>query len=295
MSEAGGVSLHPWPTRIRARSYRQFSADYSLDVPAESYGGWHSVDLDFDLDATALVVMHAWDCGGLENYPGWYRAVEYLPRSEQIAHDVFPPLLAGARAAGLTVFHVVGGPTDYYSHLSGYRRARSLIAETPPVERISPSPTLAALRAFRAANVFPGAENREDVERGRPILTFLPTALPVGDEGVAESSDQLFALCRAEGIEHLVYVGFALDGCLLLSPGGMVDLSRRGILCSTIAEGVTSIENAETARTEQAKAVALWRVALLFGFVFGLEEFLDGLNRYSVPAGGRAVAEGTGS
>jgi hypothetical protein len=42
----------------------------------------------------------------------------------------------------------------------------------------------------------------------------------------------------------------------------MVDLSRAGLLCSTIREATTAIENKETARHENAKELALWRVAL---------------------------------
>jgi len=60
---------------------------------------------------------------------------------------------------------------------------------------------------------------------------------------------------------------------LLMSPGGMVDMSRYGIMCSTIREAVTAVENAETAREEKEKLQALWRVSLQFGFVFGLDDF----------------------
>ncbi len=109
------------------------------------------------------------------------------------------------------------------------------------------------------------------------IMDFLPTARPLGDEPVAATTAQLLAHCRTYGINHLIYVGFALDGCLLTSPGGMVDLSRAGLLCSTVREATTAIENKETARTESAKELALWRVALHFGFVYGVGELINAL------------------
>jgi len=62
-----------------------------------------------------------------------------------------------------------------------------------------------------------------------------------------------------------------------MSPGGMVVMRRYGVMCSTIGEAVTAVENAETARGELEKKQALWRVALEFGFVFGLEDFLAAL------------------
>ena len=145
------------------------------------------------------------------------------------------------------------------------------------MEQVPSSPGLEALREFRSQNVFVGPHNEEDVKRGFAKLDFAPEARPLANEGVAESSDQLFALCCEAGVNHLVYVGFALNWCLLLSPGGMAEMSRHGMLCSTIRQATTAVENRETAREERCKEVALWRVALAFGFVFDLDDFIEGL------------------
>jgi hypothetical protein len=85
---------------------------------------------------------------------------------------------------------------------------------------------------------------------------------------VAENAEQLFALCKEKHINHLIYAGFAINWCLLLSPGGMADMSKRGLMCSALRQAVTAVENRETAREEWCKEIALWRVALAFGFVF---------------------------
>lgn len=254
---------------MRAWYYQQFDADFSRDIPAESYGGWRQADLPIRKEATALVVMHAWDTGTREQFPGWHRAVEYIPRADQILRDIFPPLLGGVRAAGWTIFHVVGGG-NYYQQLPGY--TPSPPREAP--ERVRPDP---ALLHFRSHNVFVGEHNAADVRAGFARLDFPPQARPLESEGIAENGEQLAALASNAGVSHLVYVGFALNWCLLLSPGGMAEMSTRGFLCSTIREATTAVENAESARTEQAKALALWRVALAFGFVFDLAEFLEGL------------------
>ena len=103
--------------------------------------------------------------------------------------------------------------------------------------------------------------------------SFAPEARPRPGEPIAKDGHQLAALCRAHGINHLVYIGFALNWCLLMSPGGMIDLGRYGVLCSTIPEAVTAVENAATAREEREKAQALWRVSLNSGFIFGLTDF----------------------
>ncbi|MFW5868353.1 MAG: hypothetical protein ACOCX2_11085 [Armatimonadota bacterium] len=260
---------------IRAQYYEQFDADFSLDVPAEAFGGWKSAELEINPDRTALVVMHAWDCGAYEEFPGWWKRVPYIPIADRITREVFPPLLRTVRESPLPLFHVVGGG-EYYTHLPGYQRAVELAgsAQATP-EQIDADPVLERLRQFKQDLI---AHNIEDTRRGFERVDFPDEARPVGDEGIAANAPQLLALCRDAGVNHLVYVGFAINWCLLLSPGGMADMSKHGVMCSTIREATTAVENAETAREQLAKQIALWRVALAFGYVFDLEDFLTALS-----------------
>jgi hypothetical protein len=274
---------------LPASYYQQFDADYELDVPAEGYGGWKKAEIVISPDHTALVVMHAWDCGTRRDYPGWYRAVEYLPRSAEISRSVFPGLLSAVRRSDMHLFHVVGGG-EYYRDLPGYRRTMELAGpEPPPTERIEPDPVMDELKRFRSENVFVGTHNQEDVARGFRKVDFTPEARPLGEEGVAGNAHQLFALCRDEGVNHLIYAGFAINWCLLLSPGGMADMSKRGLMCSAVRQAVTAVENRETARRELCKEIALWRVALAFGFVFDVDDIVRALGGSPNPHGGGAV------
>lgn len=263
--------------RLRARYYQQFDADHSLDVPAEAYGGWKSAEVDLSSEHTALAIMHAWDTGSPETFPGWWRAVEYLPRADAILRNVFPRLLEATRRAGLRIFHVVGGGS-YYRHLADYTDTVAIAGPHPdPPEAIEPDETLEALRRFRAEHVFVGRHNEADVARGAAALDFANEARPAPGEMIAENGHQLFALCRTFGVNHLVYAGFAVNWCLLLSPGGMAEMARHGILCSVLADATTAVENRETARRQLAKEIALWRVALAFGFVFETSDFIKAL------------------
>lgn len=260
--------------KIPAWYYQHFDADYGLDAPEEGFGGWKQAELEFARGHTAVAVMHAWDMGTREQFPGMWRSVPYLARSGRIAREVFPPLLKAVRAAGLPLFHVVGG-RDYYSHLPGYQRAEKLAGPPPKAPgRVTPDPVYEQLQAFRGAQVWRGRHNWEDSLRAQEQVDFYPEAQPEGDEGIANDSRQLLALCRHQGVNHLVYCGFAIDMCLLSSPGGMLDMQRHGVMCSALRQAVTAVENKETARTEQAKEIALWRVALLFGFVFDVPDFI---------------------
>jgi hypothetical protein len=274
--------------------YRQYDTDPALEVPAEGFGGWAKADLEFDLERSAILVMHAADCGTREQSPGRYRSVEYLPRSNRIAETVFPKLLGGVRKAGIRVFHLPF-PGNYYQQLPGYRLAQE-IAEQDQWEALgissadnqsstgtrrlasgSPESVRARLQRFKRDHVFPGKHNAE-ANAVSPAPRFYAQAEPLPDEPIVENDRDLFAVCQHFGIEHLVYIGFAIDGCLLTSPGGMLDMSRRGILCSAIREAVTAIETKETARTETAKEIALWRVAISFGFVYELDDFLQAIS-----------------
>jgi hypothetical protein len=269
--------------RLPAWYYQQFDADWTREIPAEGYGGWKSAAVELARQHTALVVMHAWDCGRREDYPGWYRAVEYIPRANAICDRVFPPLLGAVREHGLRLFHVVGGG-DYYKRCPGYHLARDLAGESPsPPEQVKSDPYLDRLRRFRAENVFVGKRNVEDVKAGAARIDFPPQARPRDDEGVAEDSHQLFALCKHFGVNHLIYAGFAINWCLLMSPGGMLEMSRRGIMCSAVRQAVTAVENKKSARHELAKELGLWRVALAFGFVFDVDEFISAMARPTGP------------
>lgn len=262
---------------LQANYYQQFDADFDRDVPGEGYGGWGRIEVEIARQHTALVVMHAWNTGSREAFPGWHRAVEYMPRANEIAREVFPPLLRAVRASDLPVLHVVGGG-DYYGQYPGYQRAVQLAgAPAAAPEQVVADPALQRLRALRREKVFVGPHNEADVRRGFSALDFMEEARPLGGEGVAENAEQLFALCNERAINHLIYVGFAINWCLLLSPGGMADMSKRGMMCSALRQAVTAVENRETARAELCKEIALWRVALAFGFVFDVADFLTAI------------------
>ena len=135
--------------RVVAHYYQQFDADPTRDAPAQTLGGWKSDVIEIAEERTALVVMHAWDTGTAEAYPGWYRAVDYLPRANRIGREVLPGLLAAVRASRMRPFHVVGGG-EYYKDFPGYLRAVELAGpRVPPLPRIDADPTLNALRRFR--------------------------------------------------------------------------------------------------------------------------------------------------
>lgn len=266
---------------LHADYYQQFDADLTQEVPGEGYGGWRRARVTLDLNHTALVVMHAWETGTPAQYPGWYRAIEYIPRSQEILANVMPALLETVRAVGMTLIHVVGGG-DYYRRYAGYQRAVEMTGVSPAIPRVTPDPTWENLRLFRSQHSSVGAHNQADTDQGFAKLDFPQAARPLDNEGIAEDAQQLFALCQSSGINHLIYTGFAINWCLLMSPGGMVDMRRTGMICSTLRQAVTAVENRESARTQAHKEEALWRVALGFGFIFDVDDLVTQLAQTAI-------------
>lgn len=231
---------------------------YQQFTPAHD-SGWRRQVLTFSRRHTALVVMHAIEPPSEEQFPGWFRAVPYLNRSREVLQEAFPPLLAAVRQAGLPVFHVPG-------------------LEPSPVPSVPTDPTWRDLQAFRALNVFPGEPNLADVDAGWSARVIAANALPQPGEAIAESSADLHALASAHGINHLIYIGFALNWCLLMSPAGMVDMKRLGYLCSTVREGVATVEPGSLPHGDQEIQSALWRVAVEFGFIFSQADLVNALS-----------------
>ena len=274
-----------WLT-LPAHYYRQHDADLTADVPGRGYTGWTTRMLDVPLAQTALVSMHVWNPGLDERIPsgpdspyaGWFRMVEYLSRAVGITRTVFPPLLGAARKAGMTVIHV-GSSESYTDRFEEYRRIKALAGAPPEGPPGAVVDVLKNQWQAERGQQMRGAHNMPDIQAGQKYLDFAPQAMPEPGEPVVINSHQLNAVCREQGIWHLVYVGFAINWCLLASPGGMVDMSRMGYVCSTIRQATSAVENRETCTDEWAKQVALWRVSLMFGYVFDLDPFLVALEK----------------
>ena len=106
--------------KVPANYYQNFDADFNRDVPAEGYGGWKKKEFELSLKHTAVVSLHVWDCGTREQYPGWHRSLEWIPRDQEICRTIFPKLLSAVRASGIKLYHVVGGGR-YHEKYPGYK------------------------------------------------------------------------------------------------------------------------------------------------------------------------------
>ena len=268
--------------------YRHYPADFSAGpAAARGFIGWDSEVRELDLDRTALVLMHLPDAGLTPDTqfgpdaqrPDLLGTVEWVPRTAAMITGPLPGLVEAARAAGLQVVHVQPNPA--YQTGPCWERSVAEAGERPPDDTDKLEST--GLLPAHQRDVFDLAPRPE----GSPEHVWgMPEVLmPQGDDLVAGESWSLHRLMAKRGINHLIYCGWALNWCLWFSSGGMCDMSRKGYLCSAVRGGCVAIENRESADTEGNLQYALWKTAVMFGYVFEIGE-LQARLRGRHPVGG---------
>ncbi len=258
---------------VPSNMYRQHPADYAKEIPAEGFGGWTKAEIPISTRHTAIVVMHAWSCGEYSAVPGQYRACEYIPRGDEIIKNLFPDFLEKVRKSGIKLIHIGSRSEASIEKLPGYIRIKEkygVSSPHPATPSVASDAVLDELRRIHSDNVSPGKDNYEDIAKSRKMRDF--AIMPRDDEDVVATTHQLYSLCRDEGINHLIYTGFAVNACLTLSPCGMFDMTRHGVMCSVIRELTTAVENKESAATEANKEYGLWSFSLWGGFVFDKDD-----------------------
>jgi len=260
--------------KIPVNYYQQFDADYTLDVPAEGYGGWKKTVLDFDMDRTAVVLMHATDYGPREEVEGVYRACQYIPRANDISENIMPGLLKTIRNGGVKLFHLASNEQKCLNY-AGYEKTRVLPRTN--FFQVEQDDAVKRLRQFKYDNGFPGKHNRPGYDNSAKYGGFPKNEEPLNDEEIFIDEMQLAEYCKREKISHLIYIGYNIDWCILFAPGGIFHVSRHGIMCSAIRQAVTACESKETARVNGSRENSLWQIAVGFGFVFDLDDFINAI------------------
>ena len=271
--------------RLKGTYYRHHPIDFSRGaLGAQGMLGWgKTIDVEAPARETVIVSMHNENIGLIPEIPyadhgplaGYMRWLEYEGRKIDIARTVYPRILAAARGAGVPVVHVAMG--DYARKYPG--NAKALKISGPEPRTVTPrAPRAGKGRPpddIKARLIFGEHYNdNRDYEHFGRFFDFPEQAKPLADEFVVETSHQLSSVLNAMGAWNLIYIGFAINWCLWFSGGGMVDMSRLGYRCSCIREGVTAVENGESVQGEMHKEEAMWRVSLMFGYVFGAEDFI---------------------
>lgn len=255
---------------IPAYYYAQQGADSALPHPGLGLRGWCETEVPVDPAHTAVIVMHAWRVPKTE---GLYQHVEYLKRADKIMEERFPSFLQAVRQSGVRLIHVAAGFETALDKFPGYHRVQQ---ECPPEQykTIDSSPALQELkmRHWRLT----GAEDQahhEQIEAGYANYSF--AIEPLEHEDVVTTANQLLYLCRKHKLEHLIYTGFAVNACLMLSPCGCLDMTRRGLICSIVGDLTTAVENKESCIGQRNLEYGLWQFSVQGGYVFLSDSLVD--------------------
>ena len=252
--------------QVPAYYYSQRGIDISLPHPGLGIKGWGKTDIPIDPKRTAVLVMHCWDPLPYEQFPEAYEIVEYLSRANKIYEERLMPFLEEVRRSGMRVIHVALGFEPELQKFAGYHRIQK---KYPPAkyETIQCSPEHEQLRyRRRLLNLAGDKEFYDRIEETYGHYTF--AIKPLDHEDVVCRDNQLFGICRDEGIDHLIYTGFAVNACLVSSPCGYIDMTRHGIMCSIVGDLTTAVECKETCEEQLHRQVGLWQYAVWGGFVF---------------------------
>ncbi len=245
-------------------SVLDLTVQYFQDSPAEDLP-WREenfirrcVDMRLPVEQTALVLVDTWDNHFIESW---------LERAEKVTREAVVPVLQAGRAAGLTIVHAPSPSVTpaFPQHMKRHRAAPpGAPPDWPPAEFRARQGAYAAFRGPRAQP--PGIP---DIDIG------MSPHIEVQDEDfVLATGLQLHDLCRARGILHLIYCGFATNWCILGRDYGMRSTARYGYNMLLLRQATMGVEYPDTVATCQATELAIREVETQLGFTAANADFL---------------------
>lgn len=217
------------------------------------------------LRQVALVLVDVWDHHYLKDAEA---------RAEAIIQQQFVPLLAGCRKAGMTILHAPS-PGHARQHPNWVGAGRSQASDKsdawPPAAFRSKAGEYAAYRR-------PVEPREAELGRLRAGLKIHPLAVPIGNEPVVATGDELHEVCRKSGILFLVFAGFNTNACILARDYGTLAMSRRGYEVILLRDCTTGMENRDTQPTLSQTTGAVLLLEMFGQYSTTSEELLAGFS-----------------
>ncbi len=200
-------------------------------VPAER-------EFTIPAEQAAVVLVDCWDQHPIESH---------LERGGQIARERILPTIQACRQTGITVVHAPSpAQARMYPQWTKYASDAELFGSASQSPDW-PTPEMRNRQGEYAAFARPSEPRREawlrDVLPERKIMDFLG---PEPEDFVIATGDQLHRLCRARGIFHLFYAGFAANICVQRRDYGVWPMIDRGYNIILLRDCTSAIEMAST-------------------------------------------------
>jgi nicotinamidase-related amidase len=219
----------------------------------ETNTAYAHLDWTIPLKQAALILIDVWDRHYLKDTEA---------RAEAVIDEKLVPLLNGCRDAGMTIIHAPS-PTQATRHPNWVNAgkasaaATALPADWPPPEFRSKSGPFQAYRR-------PSEPRDPELARLRADLNIHPKVLPMGEEAVVATGEELHQLCQRLGVLFLFFAGFNTNACILVRDYGTLEMSRRGYEVILARDCTTGMESRQS-----QPALSQTNGAILFLEMFG--------------------------
>ncbi|MBX3440337.1 MAG: isochorismatase family protein [Planctomycetaceae bacterium] len=234
-----------------APRYHRWHVDPGVDW-IETNTAHATLDWTIPLEQAALVLVDVWDHHYLKDAEA---------RAESIINERFVPLLAECRKAGLTIIHAPSPPhaerhANWIGNSKPPRRPATADDWPPPAFRSKSGPFAPYRR--------PEEPREAELALLRSQLQIHPQVMPVGNEPVVATGDELHEVCRSAGILFLFFAGFNTNACILVRDYGTLAMSGRGYEVILLRDCTTGMESRDSQPT-----LAQTNGAILFLEMFG--------------------------
>jgi nicotinamidase-related amidase len=217
----------------------------------ETNTGYSWLDWKIPLANAAVVLVDVWQRHYIK---------EPEERAEKIISSKLLPLLGACRKNGLKIIHA---PSPEVAVLHpNWVKLQVKEEFYPKPDEWPPADFRHSTGQYKSfAMPF---EPREEERNNLPALTFHPKVLPVGDEPVVATGEELHRYCKKNKIMFLLYAGFNTNACILVRDYGTLKMRDRGYSVILIRDCTTGMESKDSQST-----LAQTNGAILFLEMFG--------------------------
>ena len=195
--------------------------------------------VDLDVGEVAIVLVDTW---------AGHPMSSHLERTGEISRTRIRPVLDAARAAGAAVIYApsprVAPDFEAFRHDS-----RESAPPAPMVDEWPPAEYREATGRFRSLRKRPG-ELPENYDGPYPDWWHMhgidPSISPVPGDLVVATGAELHAACKARGLVHLIYAGFATNICIRFRDYGLRAMRDRGYSPILLRDATSAIETRAT-------------------------------------------------
>jgi nicotinamidase-related amidase len=258
---------------------------YFRTIPIDKTG-YETELVELDPAHTAFIGMHCWDigCEGGPNIDanfcvgmGYY---ETFREAERIMKECIRPAMDAARKARVLVCHVES-PTIGVKHPEAQQDLDPVSAPSKPQPPVVPG-WREHITARSHGKDYPARSPYARMDRAKIVA-------PQPGEPFVYQTGQFDRILRRQGIQNLIYSGFATDMCILRSPGGIEPMAPLGYRIFLMRDATVGVECPDTFAERLATRWAIRYFETHYGDTITSDDFLRACENCGQQAGRRGL------